>query len=423
MNYRDCKLNQKIVLMILNQQFPPDIRVEQEYDALKSSGYRVVVVASEGGSDNKNYEIIRINPYTRWSQIFNFSLTHNPMLTNLILNELTKLGIRHVDVIHVHDLLWSFLGFQLKKCLKSKVIIDLHENYPEAIRDAIGESGLNKNNEATTQKIKEVVRTILQPRNIVNYLSKWAYNVQRLIRYESKMLQKCDHFIVVVDEALERFKKKEYYKKGIVVSNTKDPKLWKFESIPEMKEKLVICYVGSVQNLRGLDTAILAMKYLNQKEYEFNLVGIIGDSQIHNYFRHIIKQNNISNVNLIEWLEDERDAFSYINNSHICIVPHKDTGLTQTTVPHKLFMYMAIGRPVLVSDVAPLRRIVSDVKNGLIFKANDPIDLANKLKQLRDESRLLEFAHNGRHAAENQYSWSRDKDRLIALYSDLIGTN
>lgn len=407
--------------MILNQDFPPDIRVEQEYNALSNAGFRVIVVTSEGGSDNKNYEIIRINPYKKWSQVYNLSLACNPILKKLIVSELEKRRVSRVDVIHVHDLLWSFLGFQLKKYFKSKLIIDLHENYPEAIRDAIGESGLNKNKVATSQKVKGLATTVLQPRNIIKHLSKWAYSVRRLVRYENKTLQKCDRFFVVVDEALERFKKQEFYKKGTVVSNTKDPDLWKFENIPEMKSKLVICYVGSIQNLRGLDTAILAMKYLNQKEYELNIVGIIPNSQIHNHFRHLISQNNITNVNLIEWLEDEGDAFSYINNSHICIVPHKDTGLTQTTIPHKLFMYMAIGRPVLVSDVAPLRRIVNDVRNGLIFRANDPLDLANKLKQLRDESRLSEYAQNGRHAAENQYSWSRDQDRLIAVYSELVG--
>ena len=237
------------------------------------------------------------------------------------------------------------------------------------------------------------------------------------------MLNRCDRFIVVVDEALERFNNKKYYQKGVVISNTKDPDLWNFKSIPEINNKLVISYVGSVHDIRGLDTAILAMKYLNQDEYELNIVGVISGSQICEHLRSIIDENNITNVNLIEWLENETDAFSYIKNSHICIVPHKDTGLTQTTVPHKLFMYMAVGRPVLVSDVAPLKRIVTDANNGLIFKANDPLDFANKLKQLRDPSLISKLAFNGRQAAENRYSWSRDKDRLISIYSELIGIN
>ena len=410
---------QKTILMILNQKFLPDIRVEQEYEALIKNGYRVFVVANEDGFNNKNYEIIRLNPFAKWSQIFNLSLSYNPILKNLIVNELKKRGIKYVDVIHVHDLLWSFLGLQLKKHYKGKLIIDLHENYPEAIRDMITERSF-KNNDTFIYKIIEVACTITRPRNIINYLSKWAISVKRLIRYENKMLQKCDRFIVVVDEALERFKNKEFFKKGVVVSNTKDPEIWKFLGLPEIKTKLVICYVGSVQNLRGLDTAILAMKHLSQKEYELNIVGIIANSQIYKYFKYIIDKNNITNVNLIEWLANENDAFKYINDAHICIVPHKDTGLTQTTVPHKLFMYMAVGRPVLVSDVAPLKRIVNNAGNGLIFRANDPLDFANKIKQLKDESRLPELARNGRYAAENMYNWLRDKERLLTVYSELL---
>ena len=124
---------QKTILMILNQKFLPDIRVEQEYEALIKNGYRVFVVANEDGFNNKNYEIIRLNPFARWSQIFNLSLSYNPILKNLIVHELKIRGIKDVDIIHVHDLLWSFLGLQLKKHYKGKLIIDLHENYPEAI--------------------------------------------------------------------------------------------------------------------------------------------------------------------------------------------------------------------------------------------------------------------------------------------------
>jgi glycosyltransferase involved in cell wall biosynthesis len=414
-------MKQKVVLMILNQNFLPDIRVEQEYDALRSAGYRVIVLATESGLDNENYEIIRVNPYKRWSQIYNRTLAYNPVLRNLVICELKNRGIDHVDAIHVHDLLWSFLGFQLKKYFKGKLVIDLHENYPELVRDIGGEYAAGKIEGVTFKKIiKKVIRTIIHPGAILKPIYNWTYSVERLIAYENKMLQRCDRFIVVVDEALDRFKKREYYNKGIVVSNTKDPELWNFESLPEMKGKLVISYIGSVQDLRGLDTAILAMKYLNQSEYELNIVGIIAGSPIYKHFRNIIEENNITNVNLIEWLKNEKDAWVYINNSHICIVPHKDTALTQTTVPHKLFMYMAIGRPVLVSDVGPLKRIVNDANNGLIFKANDPRDFADKLKQMRDPALLSELACNGRRAAESKYNWAKDKERLIAMYSALL---
>ena len=49
--------------------------------------------------------------------------------------------------------------------------------------------------------------------------------------------------------------------------------------------------------------------------------------------------------------------------------PHEDFEHTQTTVPHKLFQYMMGRKTVLVSDCAPLKRIIGDNEAGYVFKA------------------------------------------------------
>ena len=140
----------------------------------------------------------------------------------------------------------------------------------------------------------------------------------------------------------------------------------------------------------------------------------------HQKFSDLIKRFKIKNVNLVEWQTDEEKAFDYIKKSHIGIVPHKDTALTQTTIPHKLFMYMALGRPVLVSDVSPLKRVVEDAKNGMVFKADDPRDMASCLTEMHDYDALMNFSKNGRLAAETTYSWEKDKARLLNLYEELL---
>jgi len=410
----------KVILMILFQKFLPDIRVEQEYNALKEAGYRVIVIADKNGWEDNNYEIIRIDPRQRWSNWFNMTLSFNPILKSLITKELIRKGVEHVDVIHVHDLFWAFLGLNLKRYFNCKLVIDLHENYPEFIKNTKIRGKIGEMLKTKKQKANTIVRDLIHPHStILAILQKQAYSIKRLFAYEDHILQKCDRFIVVVKESLDRFKQKDYYKTGIIVSNTKDPGLWSFKNLPDLNKKLKVTYVGTVQDLRGLDTAIMAMKYLNQEEYELNIVGIKLGSLIHKDFLRIMEEYKIRNVNLVEWLENESAAFSYINNSHICIIPHKNSGLTQTTIPHKLFMYMAIGRPVLVSDVAPLKRIVSESNCGLVFKAEDPCDFSDKLKKMKNTELLQQLAINGRRAIENTYNWAHDKERLLKMYSEL----
>ncbi len=90
---------------------------------------------------------------------------------------------------------------------------------------------------------------------------------KRLARYEKRMLSKCDAFIVVVNEAQLRLNTLNAFKKGVVVSNTKNPNTITFIDIPK-KDKIQLVYVGTIQDLRGLDTAVKAMVYLPEDKYE-----------------------------------------------------------------------------------------------------------------------------------------------------------
>jgi len=408
----------KTILMLLNQRFLPDPRVEQQYEALTKEGYRVIVVADENGQDKDGYEIIRVNPNKGISAKYNLTLKLNPILKKEILDALNFRGIKKVDAIHVHDLFWSFLGVELRSYYGAKLIIDLHENYPAMMEDF----GAVPRKRTLKQYAYIVYKSINNPLNgpVWKILKEHAHSPKRLRKYERKMLEKTDAFIVVVDEALMRFRNMPFCSKGTVVSNTKDPDVWRYEQLKPIDGKLVITYMGTIQDLRGLDTAILAMNHVDQAKFELNIVGIKNGDGMHRKFLSIINQYDIKNVNLIDWLSDEKKAYKYINDAHVCIVPHKNTELTQTTIPHKLFMYMATGRPVLVSDVAPLKRIVSASNNGLVFKAENAIDLAEKMKVLYNDELLAEFSRNGRSAIEETFNWEHDKNRLIALYAKLL---
>ena len=51
----------------------------------------------------------------------------------------------------------------------------------------------------------------------------------------------------------------------------------------------------------------------------------------------------------------------------ICIIPHEKCELTNTTVPNKLFEYFCYGKHVIVSDAAPLKRIINETNSGIVF--------------------------------------------------------
>ena len=126
-------------------------------------------------------------------------------------------------------------------------------------------------------------------------------------------------------------------------------------------------------------------------------------------------------VELIEWVPFDK-VNSYIAASRACLVPFESLRHTQASAPHKLFQYMLMEKPVVVSSCASLERIINETGAGLVFRAGDPADLARCLIQLfEDKDGLAErLARNGRKAAlSGPYSWKTDARRLVEAYRSL----
>lgn len=390
-------MKKKVILMILNQRFLSDGRVEKEYKALENNGYRVVVLANSEGRDSEEFKIIRLRSLDKFKVYLKskFHITDKE-LEKEIIDLLKEEKIENIDYIHVHDLPWSFLAFQLKKIYSSKVIIDLHENYPALRKDFAKQLNFG---------LKSII-------------TKTLFNYGRLKKYETNTLKKADGYICVVHEALDRFKGTDFYNKGVVVSNTKDPSDYKYVPLPTIESKFIITYVGTIQKLRGLETAIKGMALL-PNQYELNIVGVKPSDPYTKTLYSIKENHNVQNVNLINWLDDENKVNEYVLASHVCIVPHINSELTQTTIPHKLFIAMAYGRPVLVSSVKPLKRIVEETESGMVFEADNPQDFAEKVRIMADRDKLVFWGENGRKSIEGKYNWINDSQNLIDFYQRL----
>jgi len=345
------------ILMILNQKFPPDIRVEKEIRVLRSYGYRVIVAANEEGINKGDYEIIRINNLDNLVRKIYFGLFfYSPFYLESIIKGLKKkkVDLKSINYVHVHDLKWAYTGYKVSKKINAKLILDLHENYPSALQSYHFQRFSSNN-------------------IIIKLITNFLFGFKRWSKYELNYLKKADKVIVVVKEALGRLPEDLRYK-ITVVSNTEDPDDW----IPKPKiratKEFIILYIGGLSQHRGIDTLIKSCKYLIN-DYPFIRLRIIGfkDDFYGNYLIRLVKDNKLEEyVQLVYWVPFD-EVNKNIADSDLCAVPYNDTEHTQSTIPHKLFQYMAMKKPVLVSDVKPLKRVIGETNSGFIFKAGDAL--------------------------------------------------
>src|SRR6267142_2015112 len=95
---------------------------------------------------------------------------------------------------------------------------------------------------------------------------------------------------------------------------------------------------------------------------------------------------------------DHREALAWVSRCDVGLVPHHATESWQTTIPNKLFDYMSLGKPVIVSNARPTARIVTEERCGIVFKDRDANALAEAIVALGDPSVREKCASRGREA-------------------------
>jgi glycosyltransferase involved in cell wall biosynthesis len=110
---------------------------------------------------------------------------------------------------------------------------------------------------------------------------------------------------------------------------------------------------------------------------------------------------------------------SYIAASSVCLIPHLKSDHTDTTIPHKLFHYMLLGKPVVTADCRPLRRIVEETGCGVVHRSGDPDAFATAVASLTDKALRRQMGEAGQQAVRERYHWDRDARRLTDLYEGL----
>lgn len=399
--------------MILNAPYPPDMRVKKETDALTCAGFRVHLLCLRKNDEKYEEKLneISITRIDAGKNVYQLALRDAIMSVNFIHPEflkaipawVTKNGIR---VIHVHDLPLCGTALSLRKKLEIKIVVDLHENYPEALR--------------TWFEWKKGF--------IVKLKNRIFMNPDRWTRHERKAVTESDYVIAVVDEMKNRLLENYGTDPGkvIVISNTEDKSFLNQPVDPFIysgfENKFKILYSGSIGPHRGLDTAIEGMKYLQSfPDIELIIIGS-GSADVMHHLHDLTSEKKVGgHVHFLGYQPFEK-FYSFMHLADVNLIPHKSNAHTDNTVPHKLFQAMMSGKPVVVSSSDPLKRLVNSTESGLVFQANDPRDFADKILLLYQDKRLArKLGENGKSAtADGDLNWDHEQNKLIAFYQELF---
>lgn len=390
--------------MVLDHPFPPDARVENEAVSLVEAGFEVTVlsVGPDERPATETYRGIRVVRHRiseGWRNKMRGLAGTVPLLRAFLKRVLVRQhAARPFDALHMHDLYLFGGGLAAGTVLKVPVVGDLHENWVEAL----------KNYRWSTTF----------PGNLVVSIPRWE-------RIEHRWVNAVDRLVVVIEEAAERNEALGVPPERItVVPNTINRAAFDgFEEDVELMERvrspLTITYTGGIDDHRGLHAVIDAFPAVRDVHPEARLV-IVGEGRIRPELEQRAAALGLGACVWFEGWQPQRRLKSYILASDLCLVPHLKTAHTDATIPHKLFHYMYLERPVAVSNCRPLERIVRETGAGAVFEAGRADVLAETLLALAaDPEEARAMGVRGRRAVLDRYHWEATVQDLIAMYREL----
>lgn len=409
------------ICMLLPELFPPDIRVEKETATLREAGHSITLLC-RGDPDEPTFDRIDGIDVRRLSTDRMFAglsgLIDGVRYVSTLVHPVWRRAVselhrnKPIDALHVHDLPLVKTAIAVGEELDIPVVADLHENYPEAARQI--------------QQMRGWCEIARDPEDLLQrvFLSPW-----RLKRLERESVQRADRTITVCEEARAHYLRDCGANSSTVkiVANTVDRDSFSIatNNVPPdlpfaLEDSFVVSYIGNFTQHRGLDTLVEGFARLTETAPNARLLLVgKGNEGYVEELQSLARSRGVRDrVHFTGWV-DFTDVPRYVATSDVAAVPHARTPHTETTVPHKLFQAMAMGVPVVVSDVAPLQRIVTRTRSGLVAPAGDGEAMGTVLSELTDSDRAHELGANGRRAVGHEYNWGRDGKRLRILYDEL----
>ncbi len=172
---------------------------------------------------------------------------------------------------------------------------------------------------------------------------------------------------------------------------------------------MLVGYLGRFHRWQGVEAFVEAARSFADPRVEFLIVGGT-------------ETKREGNIRFVGEVPLERMPLYYA----ICDVvalPRPRHPATEVAAPTKFAEYVAMGKPVLLTDVGDAARLVEKYGCGIVVHDNSPAELHNGIGQMKRCSgeMLLTMGKAARRLAEHEFDFEKTKQTLARCLEELVG--
>jgi glycosyltransferase involved in cell wall biosynthesis len=184
---------------------------------------------------------------------------------------------------------------------------------------------------------------------------------------------------------------------------------------------VVLGFIGSFYAYEGLDVLLRALPAMLAANPAIRVL-LVGGGPQDAALKAQAEALGIAGQVIFTGRVPHADVQRYYDLTDVLVYPRLKMRLTDLVTPLKPLEAMAQGRLLAASDVGGHRELIADGETGVLFRAGDPDDLAQKvLALLAAPQRWAELRARGRSFVENERNWRASVARYQPVYAALKG--
>jgi uncharacterized membrane protein/glycosyltransferase involved in cell wall biosynthesis len=181
----------------------------------------------------------------------------------------------------------------------------------------------------------------------------------------------------------------------------------------KIHKKPRLLFVGRLNYQKNLQQLLHALDGVSD-QFETT---IVGDGELKPELKHLAKDLKLKNVSF-PGRKDGKKLLAHYHKADIFVLPSEREGM-----PLVLLEAMAMGLPIVATDVTGSRDVVSNGKNGFLVPHGDADEFRNALLRLKTKPKLYESMSKSGRKIANQYSWDKVASQFDSLYAKKVTTS